>query len=137
MTESSGKVEIYLNLPDFSDAFSKVLAQSIAANITREAKQTFVAVSTDITRPPINGMTQPHGQLRNSIKTIGYEGSYASIAETPYAAAQEFGRPDLSNYTFHPYMRPASYLATSSENIRKSCDSAWQGAIKKAYKNGA
>jgi hypothetical protein len=121
MTESSGKVEIYLNLPDFSDAFSRELVQLIAADIK------------NIARELVRWKTHA---LQNSIKIIKNKYDTWVLSEEPYGAAQEFGRPDLPNYGFTPHMRPASVMATEDALIRKDCDSAWQSAIKKAYKNG-
>lgn len=49
------------------------------------------------------------GDLRNSIRFEQVErGIYEVSANTEYAAAQEYGRPDLPRYGYTPYLRPAA-----------------------------
>ncbi len=48
-------------------------------------------------------------QLRNSIRFDMFGNDRGEVsANTPYAAAQEWGRPDLPRYGFTPYMRPSA-----------------------------
>jgi len=35
---------------------------------------------------------------------------YAIGSSKAYAAAQEFGRPDMNHYKFRPYLRPAAEI---------------------------
>jgi hypothetical protein len=67
------------------------------------------------------------GQLRNSIQLDKVSSDRHEVsANTDYAAAQEWGRPDLPNYGFTPYMRPAAKEAVSKlpESARKAADDA-------------
>ena len=59
------------------------------------------------------------GNLRASIIKELHKPSLTETVSTnsEYAFAQEFGRPDLLNYTFTPYMRPA--LKDNAKNIEK------------------
>jgi hypothetical protein len=74
-------------------------AQLTAADTVNAAKR-FVRVDT--------------GNLRNSITFDSPQrGDYEVFTEEVYAMAQEFGRPDLPNYGFTPYMRPGLQEALS------------------------
>jgi len=48
------------------------------------------------------------GRLRNSIDTIRQPLIRYIGSSVVYAAAQEFGRPDLPHYGYTPYLRPAA-----------------------------
>lgn len=47
------------------------------------------------------------GRLKNSIDVIKKPLTRYIGSSVNYAAAQEFGRPDLKSYGFTPYLRPA------------------------------
>jgi hypothetical protein len=69
--------------------------------------------------------------LRNSIllDKVGADAIEVS-ANTEYAAAQEYGRPDLPNYGFTPYMRPGAQAGVDEleENARKAANIAARAA---------
>lgn len=98
-------VEIFIDLSKYGEVLADRMAQGINTRVARFARQK-VAVDT--------------GQLRNSIKTdsSGF-GQYETFAETPYALAQEYGRPDLPAYTFTPYMRPAAIQASQDAVVNE------------------
>jgi len=50
------------------------------------------------------------GLLRASINTVSKPMSRYIGSSKNYAAAQEFGRPDLNKYGYTPYLRPAARL---------------------------
>lgn len=71
------------------------------------------------------------GTLRNSIQLDKVSANRHEVnANTEYAAAQEWGRPDLPNYGFTPYMRPAAKEAVDAieENVRKAAQDAGRRA---------
>jgi phage gpG-like protein len=71
------------------------------------------------------------GTLRNSIQLDKVaEDRHEVSANTEYAAAQEWGRPDLPNYGFTPYMRPAAKEAV--DEIRTNAEEAARMAARKA-----
>ena len=50
------------------------------------------------------------GRLRSSINTIKQPLIRRIGSSVVYAAAQEFGRPDMKQYTYRPYLRPAARM---------------------------
>lgn len=51
------------------------------------------------------------GRLKNSINTIQHSQLKKAVGSgVQYAAAQEFGRPDLKSYGYTPYLRPAARM---------------------------
>jgi hypothetical protein len=87
-------VEIKIDLSQYSSVLADKTAQLVATKVRILAKK-FVAVDT--------------GNLRNLIRVDKIEeANYEISVEAEYALAQEYGRPDLKNYTFTPYMRPAA-----------------------------
>jgi len=65
--------------------------------------------------------------LRNSIQLDQVsEGVNEVSANTEYAAAQEYGRPDMPNYGFTPYMRPAA--EEGQRKLKENADKAAQDA---------
>jgi len=93
-------VEIKIDLGKYTSVMADKIAQGIAVDIRNKAKK---KVRVD------------KGDLRNSIQAIKIaSGSYEVFAQAPYAAAQEFGRPDLPKYGYTPYMRPAAEQAISN-----------------------
>ena len=100
----------------FTKEFTEKFAQLTAADTVNAAKR-FVRVDT--------------GNLRNSI-TLDEPGAgrYEVYTNEVYAAAQEYGRPDLPNYGFTPYMRPG--LAEAIGNARANARQASKIAARKA-----
>lgn len=97
-------VELKLDISGFFEDVGRQMVALLAADVRTEARR---RVRVDSSR------------LRNSIRIdILSSDEREVIAETPYAAAQEFGRPDLPNYGFTPYMRPAAAEATTDQNLR-------------------
>lgn len=117
---TQAKVEIFIDLSKYTNVYADKLAQRVNVAVRNLAKS---KVRIDSTR------------LRNSIRTdkLG-EGHYITLAEAPYALAQEYGRPDLPQYGFTPYMRPAAILAGSSENMIKFAAEANEAAIRSSKK---
>ena len=66
------------------------------ARMIEEDAKKIVAVKTGLLRASINTIRQP------LIRRIG--------SSRVYAAAQEFGRPDMKQYTYRPYLRPAARM---------------------------
>jgi hypothetical protein len=115
-----GGVYVSIDLGSFGGDLGALIAQKVAAKIFRKARE-LVRVSTPLTAP----YKEQHGELRNSIKNIGINRShFIVVAETPYAAAQEWGRPDLPRYGYTPYMTPAAEEAASNESLSQICDEA-------------
>jgi hypothetical protein len=116
----SAGVEIFIDLPKYVDVLSDNLAQRVSSNVRTRAKR-FVAVRSR--------------RLQNSIRVDKLAPNlYVAIAETPYALAQEFGRPDLPVYTFTPYMRPAARKTADIGNLRKLIDKSSAIALKRSKK---
>ena len=112
-----GKVEIFIDLSQYTDVLSDTMINLIASDVRKFARKN-TAVDT--------------GRLRNSIRLEKMRGEYRVLSETPYSLAQEYGRPDLPKYTFTPYMRPAAREAGSDSNILKRVKNAETAARKKA-----
>lgn len=109
------RIELYLDFTKYNTVLSDRSAQLVAVDVRNLARKNVRVKS---------------GRLRNSIRTDGLGfATYVTIAETPYALAQEYGRPDLAQYGFTPYMRPASKEATSKSRLQKSVDAASQAAL--------
>jgi hypothetical protein len=98
-------VEIFIDLPNYIEEFTDTFARYIGGQVVKNARSN-VAIDTSA--------------LHNSIRLdeLG-ENNYMAVAEMPYALAQEYGRPDLANYTFTPYMRPAAIQATDQGTLNK------------------
>lgn len=77
--------------------------------------------------------------LMNSIRTNEIaEGEFETLAGgpgIPYALAQEYGRPDLANYGFTPYMRPAAAISERSPETRDNILKATRKAIRASKVN--
>lgn len=100
-----GSVEIFIDLSKYGTEIAAAMAQRVCSEIVIAAKK-LVRVRTR--------------ELQNSIKNIGVTRfHFMAIAETPYAAAQEWGRPDLPKYGFTPYMTPAAEQVSQPANIQK------------------
>jgi len=83
----------------------------------RKAAKSFVRVDTSA--------------LRNSIRLDRVsETENVVSANTEYAAAQEYGRPDLPNYGYTPYFRPAAKEGKDKleENVKKAARLAERAA---------
>jgi hypothetical protein len=100
--------DVRFDFKRFADVFADEIAAFTAVTVRKAARE---AVRVDT------------GELRNSIRTekVG-EGEREVSANTEYAAAQEYGRPDLPNYGFTPYVRPAAKegIDRLAENARKA-----------------
>ena len=121
-------VDIYMDMSVYLETLSDKFAQGINTRVRRFAKE-FVA-------HPSAEHPYSTGHLRDNIMTdssgIGEYETYVDLASVPYAAAQEWGRPDLPNYTFTPYMRPAAEKASTkgvqSEVFEEAKDAAERAA---------
>lgn len=118
-------VDINLDLKKYGAVIADKVAQLVNADVKNKARGKVRVRS---------------GRLRNSIRVdkLG-AGNYITLAETPYALAQEYGRPDLPNYGFTPYMRPAAHEAGQEGNINKAVKQAeivaeMKAKIKKTYR---
>ena len=101
-------VEFKLDLSKYTNIMTDKIAQGVVVTIRNKAKKN---VRVD------------KGDLRNSIQSIKIaNGMYEVFAQAPYAAAQEWGRPDLPKYGFTPYMRPAvkDSLSGLNEIVKKA-----------------
>jgi hypothetical protein len=109
------------NTGKFMDELAKIVTAAVAEDINNKAKS-IVRVGTT-------------GNLKGSInfeKNSDYE--WTAYSQTEYAAAQEwglapFGKP---NYSFTPYMRPASQDAIQPANLRKIYDGATPIALSRS-----
>lgn len=103
-----GSVEIFIDLSKYGNEIAAAMAQRVCSEIVIKAIK-LVRVRTR--------------ELQNSIKNIGVTRYHSmAVAETPYAAAQEWGRPDLKKYGFTPYMTPAVEFASQDANLKKWAD---------------
>lgn len=90
--------KIFIDLSKYTEVLADRMAAIVNAEVWKNARNN-VAVDT--------------GRLRTSLTTAKLsKGHYETSAQTPYALAQEYGRPDLAKYTFTPYMRPTAKQAT-------------------------
>ena len=117
-------VEIKLNCKKYTLMMADRLAQLTAAEAKNEARRQVAHPSAE----------HPYskGDLRNSI-LVARKGFADYVVEaggvdTPYAAAQEWGRPDLPKYSFKPYMRPGAKHAESVEQMNKNIKRAEEAA---------
>jgi hypothetical protein len=113
-----GSVEIFIDLSKYGNELAAAMAQRVCSEIVIAAQE-LVRVRTR--------------DLQNSIKTIGVTRyHFMAVAETPYAAAQEWGRPDLPKYGFTPYMTPAAQEVSQPGNIQKLTNESVESAKLKA-----
>lgn len=71
------------------------------------------------------------GNLRNSISMDEPRyGRFDIYTDEVYAAAQEYGRPDLPGYGFTPYMRPG--LQDAIDNAKRNAAQAAKIAARRA-----
>jgi hypothetical protein len=109
-----------MNLGNLASDFGENVGRLMMGRIAREARSR-VAVDTR--------------NLQNSIKAITISKKrFSVIASTEYAAAQEwglakFGKP---NYTFTPYMTPASKHVLEPRNLSIIVKEGYDGAVEKA-----
>lgn len=90
----SGSLKVNIDLGSFPTEYSDALLQLAAAK-TRNLAKRFVRFKTH--------------NLQNSIRADRVsDEEYVVSSDVEYALAQEYGRPDLPNYGFTPYMRPAA-----------------------------
>ena len=117
-----GGVTINLDFEKYGNEVAAVMAQRVSAEIERRAKRK-VRVKTR--------------ELQNSIKVIGVTRyRFLVIAQTPYAAAQEWGRPDLPKYGFTHYMEPSAIEVAQENVMRQLLREAEIGAALKARHRG-
>ncbi len=124
----SSRVELYINLKGLAPDIAHNVAAAIAARVTNLAKAT-VRVSTESTVPG-----GPHGTLRNMIQRVPVsKGHFMVIADTEYAAAQEWGLAKFGKpkYGFTPYMRPSAKEVTKPSVFNPIAKDAVKGAIEK------
>ena len=125
-----GGVEGYINLEIYVSSFAAKLSQNVAASIKNRARSKVI----------VGKGYEGAGQLRNSIKHIGLDRyTFIVVAETPYAAMQEWGKPNTPfwnkrRYSFTPYMTPAAEEVTEIGVFEKLMSEAWEGAIKSSVK---
>lgn len=101
-----------LDMVKYTREFTRLTIQLTGTAIRNKARE-IVRVGHD----PTTG--QATGDLRNSIRfdLLSRERGEVS-ANQPYAAAQEWGRPDLARYGFTPYMRPATTEVINNQFTR-------------------
>lgn len=100
--------DVRFDFGKFAQKFAESVGQLTGVTIRKFARET-VRVYTS--------------RLRNLILLEKFgPGEFEVSANTEYAAAQEYGRPDLPNYGFTPYMRPAAKAGIEKldENVRKA-----------------
>ena len=113
----SSRVELYINLKGLAPDIAHNVAAAIAAKVTNLAKAT---VRTDT------------HTLQNMIQRVPVsKGHFMVIADTEYATAQEWGRPDLNSYGYTPYMRPSAKEVTKPSVFNPIAKDAVKGAIEK------
>lgn len=125
---SKGGVTINLNFEKYGTEVASNMAQRVSAEIARRAKK-----KVRVAR--IRG-----GTLRNSIKIIGVTRfKFLVLAQTPYAAMQEWGPPDTPfwsgrKYSWTPYLTPSAEEVVQEDIMRKILREAEIGAARKAAK---
>jgi hypothetical protein len=99
-------LEIFIDTSKYSQKMAEVLTARLAIDIWSRA-QNIVAVDT--------------GNLRASGRVAQIDATtWETYFATAYAAAQEYGRPDIKKkkgkggYNFTPYLRPATRQVASS-----------------------
>jgi len=68
------------------------------------------------------------GELRESIEKGGSGLSQDVHTDAAHASAQEFGRPDLANYGYTPYLKPSA--EAERERHKERCKAAIRRAIR-------
>lgn len=120
---AKGSVEIFIDLSKYGNELAAAMAQRVASEIGIKAKS-LVRVKDR--------------HLQNSIHSIGISRlHFIVVAETPYAAIQEWGPPDTPywsgrKYTWRPYMTPAAEFASQDANLKKWSDESVAAAQLKA-----
>jgi len=122
---SKGGVTINLDFAKYGTEVAANMAQRVSAEIARRAKKRALE-------------RKKTGALRNSIKVIGVTRfKFLVLAQTPYAAMQEWGPPDTPywskrKYSWTPYMTPAAEEVVQDDVMRKILREAEIGAARKA-----
>jgi hypothetical protein len=120
---SRGGVTINLDFEKYGTEVAANMAQRVSAEIARRAKRK---------------VRRKTGELRNSIKVIGVTRfKFLVLAQTPYAAMQEWGPPDTPywskrGYSWTPYLTPSAEEVVQEDVMRKILREAEIGAARKA-----
>ena len=114
MTKKMG-VEILIDLEKFVDIIQDRMAQRVAVAIRIEAKKK---------------VRKDTWHLHNMITTDRIApGHYETSVISVYAPAQEWGRPDIPNYGYTPYMRPAAQISIEEKNLKSFLKEAEEAAL--------
>lgn len=114
----SSRVQIFVDLRLLAPEFASNISQAIAGKIKNLARGK-VRIDTR--------------NLQNTIQSIGVTRTrFIVVADTEYASAQEWGRPDLDSYGFTPYMEPSSKEVLMPQIFKPLVRKAFFGAIEKS-----
>ena len=125
----SSRVEIYINLEGLSGWFAENISAAIASKVAKFAKET-VRVDTRALQGTIK---------HRPVQSISMGGSqFMVVAETEYAAAQEWGLEDFGkpNYGFTPYMGVSAERVMDIPVLTPIVRDAFMGAIEKSRRRG-
>lgn len=117
----SMQIDIFLDVSKMTEEMATQSIQKTAAFIRNAGKQ-FVRKDTH---------ALANSGRANQVGPMEFQVVFGGVG-IPYAAAQEFGRPDLPNYGFTPYARPAAALSQKDPQTKKNVLNAVREARKKA-----
>lgn len=108
--------DVSFDFAEFARSFGNAIGHLTGVTVRKEAKATVRKKSHDL-------------ETSILLERVG-DGAIEVSANTEYAAAQEYGRPDLPNYGYTPYMRPAATKGVNelAENARKAAQLAERAA---------
>lgn len=113
------RIELFIDFEVLSMSFTDFLGQSTTKGIVNTIKK--------------RNKPRDTGDLMDSIRDerISFN-QYEVSTDLPYSAAQEYGRPDLQNYTYTPYMEPGAVSGTAGSEMNKYSLDAMQAAQRRA-----
>lgn len=116
-----GEITIKLDIPKYVEGLGQGSVASTATFIRRTARG-FVRKDT---------LALMNSARTNQVKKFFFETVFGGPG-VPYALAQEYGLPDVPNYGFTPYARPAAALSELDPSVRQDITKASLKAIKDA-----
>lgn len=120
MADIFSSVQIQLDFKQYGTIMADKMGQLMATDLKNRARRT------------VRKRTRA---LMNSIKTIKITMyNYITVAETPYAAMQEWGPPSTPfwrgrRYSWTPYMEPSGEAVQGAANMKKLLNDAEQAAL--------
>jgi hypothetical protein len=120
----NSQIQVFIDLPKMTQEMAERSVQLTAVFIRNFAR--------DLVRKDTYNLM--NSIRANQIRKDRFE-VLAGGPGIPYALAQEYGRPDLANYGFTPYMRPAAAVSQKDPETRANILRATREALRASRVN--